>query len=194
MGTAYSILNAYNLGKLEERFFITYGDSFLQLNKKIMMDAYSDYKKNYMEIIENKSEFENIINNYLNKYILIGKLNMKGYILLDKLGNQKLYIKEKDKKIWTIGGSQDINYFENDFANKIVIIEPSKNLNDIIGFYTAIKNDYNDLTLVKKCCHCNLELNVSAFSKAKSSKSGYNSKCKDCYSKTRSKTKKTSQT
>ena len=105
---------------------------------------------NYMEIIENKSEFENMINNYLNKYILIGKLNMKGYILLDKLGNQKLYIKEKDKKIWTIGGSQDINYFENDFANKIVIIEPSKNLNDIIGFYTAIKNDYNDLTFKTK--------------------------------------------
>ena len=51
--------------------------------------------------------------------------------------------------------------------------------------------DYNDLTKTKSCCHCKLELNVSCFNICKTSKSGYSSKCKECYSKTRSKTKKT---
>lgn len=57
-GTAYSILNAYNLGKLEDRFFVTYGDSFLQLNKKTVMDAYIDYKKNYIFIIKNNNKWD----------------------------------------------------------------------------------------------------------------------------------------
>jgi D-glycero-alpha-D-manno-heptose 1-phosphate guanylyltransferase len=57
-GSAYSILNAYNLGKLEDRFFITYGDSFLQLNKKIVMDAYIDYKKNYVFVLKNNNKWD----------------------------------------------------------------------------------------------------------------------------------------
>jgi hypothetical protein len=50
--------------------------------------------------------------------------------------------------------------------------------------------NYNDLTTTKKCCHCNLELNITSFNVCKTSKSGYSSKCKECYSKTRCKTKK----
>lgn len=54
-----------------------------------------------------------------------------------------------------------------------------------------IKNiDYNDTSKTKICCHCNLELNISSFNKAKSSKSGYSSKCKKCLSETRTKVKK----
>ena len=41
-------------------------------------------------------------------------------------------------------------YFEKDFINKVIIDNPSINLNDFIGFYTAIKNDYNDLTFKTK--------------------------------------------
>lgn len=54
-----------------------------------------------------------------------------------------------------------------------------------------IKNiDYDDLTKTKTCCHCNLELNVSSFNKSKSSKSGFSSQCKKCFSETRTRTKK----
>jgi len=105
---------------------------------------------NYMEIVDNKSDFENKINNYLQKYILIGQRGMYGYLIIDKNGSQKLYIKEKDSKKWKMGGSQDISYFEKDFINKVIIDNPSINLNDFIGFYTAIKNDYNDLTFKTK--------------------------------------------
>jgi hypothetical protein len=50
--------------------------------------------------------------------------------------------------------------------------------------------DYNDLTKTNVCSCCNLELNISFFNISKTSKNGYTSKCKECYSKTRSKTKK----
>lgn len=50
--------------------------------------------------------------------------------------------------------------------------------------------NYDDLTKIKKCNCCNLELNICCFNVCKTSKSGYSFKCKECKSKTRHKTKK----
>jgi hypothetical protein len=132
MGTAYSILNAYKLGKLEDRFFITYGDSFLQLNKKIIMDAYIDYKKNYIFVLKNNNKWDesNIkIKNKMiieykkdkrSKYIDYGiscfsKEVIKDYlknikekenlnsIFIKMINDKKIYYKEIYKRFFEIG-------------------------------------------------------------------------------------------
>ena len=110
---------------------------------------------NYLLAIEKleekkEDEFIELMTDYFNKYKLEGKMGLEGILLIDKEGIKKLYIKDIPKNIWIPGGSQDIQYFKDNILEKLVIKDKEERLNQIIGFITALKNDFLNLTFKTK--------------------------------------------
>ena len=148
MGTAIAVENGIKKFNIDKKFFITYGDSYLKINKREMLEAFNS-QKNFLFIYKNFNKFdrsnieinENLVCDYkksanykyidygmmcFDKHKVLNILNKKkneglGSILKSLIEKKDLYFIEIKKRFYEIGSYK---------GYKSIIFELSKKLNN----------------------------------------------------------------